>query len=417
VGKWLIVTFALWLALTAGAVAWRTNGWSKSDVPIARSGAQIAINNTLDTLAAPALVGTYVFRTYPILKTRWGTALTYGLGFAVPCCAAFVLIASHGRLRRPRSKPEHDGPADPSRRRLLVDGAAAGAGLVMFSAPVYAAAIEPNLITVRTYRVPIKGLPSALDGFRIVQLSDTHLGPRVHASHIEHAVRIAIEQKPDLIALTGDYVHQSAGVIEAAAELFKPLMDAPGIKGIVGVLGNHDWHTDGERMGRALTDLGVRMIDNDRVFLDAASRTLTSQPPTDPASALCIVGLGDLLTATVEPERAFVGIHADTPRVLLAHVPDTLELESVRAPSGPRIDLALCGHTHGGQIRIPFLGTPVVPSDYGQKYAGGLIPADVCAAACPVIVSRGIGTSILPVRIGVPPEVVVVELRRMQPDA
>jgi len=76
----------------------------------------------------------------------------------------------------------------------------------------------------------------------------------------------------------------------------------------------------------------------------------------------------------------------------------------------PRIDLALCGHTHGGQIRVPFLGTPVVPSDYGQKYAGGLIPADVCAAACPVIVSRGIGTSILPVRIGVPPEVVVIDL-------
>ncbi len=303
-------------------------------------------------------------------------------------------------------------PADPSRRRLLVDGAAAGAGLLMASAPVYAAAIEPNLITVRTYRIPITGLPSALNGLRIVQLSDTHLGPRVHSSHIEHAVRIAIEQKPDLIALTGDYVHQSAGVIEAAAELFKPLMDAPGIKGVVGVLGNHDWHTDGKRMSRALTDLGVRMIDNDRVFLDANSRTLSNEPPTDPASALCFVGLGDLLTATVEPDRAFAGIHADTPRVLLAHVPDTLELETVRAPSGPRIDLALCGHTHGGQIRVPFLGTPVVPSDYGQKYAGGLIPADVCAAACPVIVSRGIGTSILPVRIGVPPEVVVVELAR-----
>lgn len=400
----------VWFALTALAVSWRTNGWTKSSEPVSLSTTHIAINNTLDTLAAPALVGTYVFQTYDILKTRWGTALTYGLGYAVPCAAAFVLIGLHRKMRTPKAPRERDAPADPSRRRLLVDGVAAGAGLLMVSAPVYAAAVEPNTIVVRKYRVPIKGLPSGLDGLRIVQLSDTHLGPRVHPSHIEHAVRIAIEQKPDLVALTGDYVHQSAGVIEAAAELFRPLVDAPGIKGIVGVLGNHDWHTDGKRMGRALTDLGVRMIDNDRVFLDAASRTLSSQPPTDPASALCFVGLGDLLTDTVEPDRAFAGIPADTPRVLLAHVPDTLELDSVRSPGGPRIDLALCGHTHGGQIRVPFLGTPVVPSDYGQKYAGGLIPADTCAAACPVIVSRGIGTSILPVRIGVPPEVVVVEL-------
>ena len=130
----------------------------------------------------------------------------------------------------------------------------------------------------------------------------------------------------------------------------------------------------------------------------------------NPSDALCFVGLGDLLTHTVEPETAFAGVDPDTARVLLAHVPDTLELDSVRSPGGPRIDLALSGHTHGGQIRVPLLGTPGVPSEYGQRYAGGLIDPSVSAIRAPTIVSRGIGVSIVPVRIGVPPEVVVVEL-------
>lgn len=400
----------VWVGLTAAAVGLRTHGWSKTDTASGYSRARIATNAALDTLAAPALGATHVLQTYRILKTRWGTAMVYGAGYAVPCAMVFCLIALHRRLRRPRQTPDADAPADPSRRRMLIDTAAAGAGLAMFSAPIYASAIEPNMIAVRRYRVPIRGLSASLDGLRIVQLSDTHLGPRVHESHIARAVEIALEEKPDLIALTGDYVHNGPGPIDRAAELFKPLISSPGVIGVVGVLGNHDWYAGGKRMGRALTDIGARMIDNDKVFLDVASRSLTSEAPANPAAGLCFVGLGDLLTHTVEPERAFAGVHPDTPRVLLAHVPDTLELDSVRAPGGPRIDLALCGHTHGGQIRVPFLGTPGIPSEYGQRYAGGLIDASIAATACPVVVSRGLGTSIVPIRIGVPPEVVVVEL-------
>ncbi|XOV76414.1 MAG: metallophosphoesterase [Phycisphaerales bacterium] len=201
----------------------------------------------------------------------------------------------------------------------------------MASTPVYAAAIEPNTITVRRYRVPIKGLPGSLDGLRIVQISDTHLGPRVHESHIAASVRIALEQRPDIVALTGDYVHDGPAGIDRAAELFEPLTSDPGVIGVVGVLGNHDWYADGPRMRDALRAIGVRMVDNDRVFLSSSSRSLASSPPARPDDALCFVGLGDLLTHTVEPARAFSGIDPDTPRVLLAHVPDTLELPGVRA--------------------------------------------------------------------------------------
>lgn len=410
--RWAIILGLVWLTLTGLAVGMRARGWSKSDTPSEHSRAHIGANALLDTLAAPALGTTYVLGSYDMLKTRWGTALVYGAGYAVPCVAVLGLVGLHRRLRRRRPSGEQDGPADPSRRRLLVDSAAAGAGLVMLSTPVYAAAIEPNTIAVRRYRISIRGLPASLDGLRIVQISDTHLGPRVHESHIARAVRIALDEKPDLVALTGDYVHNGPGPIDRAAELLAPLVDAPGVIGVVGVLGNHDWYADGPRMRGALRAIGVRMIDNDRVFLDASSRSLTASPPVNPSDALCFVGLGDLLTHTVEPEAAFAGVDPDTARVLLAHVPDTLELDSVRSPGGPRIDLALCGHTHGGQIRVPLLGTPGVPSEYGQRYAGGLIEPSVSAIRAPTIVSRGIGVSIVPVRFGVPPEVVVVELTK-----
>jgi predicted MPP superfamily phosphohydrolase len=92
------------------------------------------------------------------------------------------------------------------------------------------------------------------------------------------------------------------------------------------------------------------------------------------------------------------------PRLLLAHEPDTAELPQLNH----RVDLMLAGHTHGGQVKLPLLGTPVVPSAFGSKYAGGLVQGP----AYPVLVSRGIGTSIVPVRWGVPPEVVVITLTR-----
>lgn len=409
--KWVIGVFVCWLTLTVIAVPTRQRPVDRSGDGGAPSGARVVLNNSLDTLASPALGAVHVLQRYDLLKTAHGTAFVYGIGLMVPLGAVLVLLVVRSRLhQRSRSTRANADPPDLARRRLLIDGAAIGAGLAMASTPVYAAAIEPNTITVRRYRVPIKGLPGSLDGLRIVQISDTHLGPRVHESHIAASVRIALEQRPDIVALTGDYVHDGPAGIDRAAELFEPLTSDPGVIGVVGVLGNHDWYADGPRMRDALRAIGVRMVDNDRVFLSASSRSLASSPPARPDDALCFVGLGDLLTHTVEPARAFSGIDPDTPRVLLAHVPDTLELPGVRAPDGPRIDLALSGHTHGGQIRVPLLGTPGVPSQYGQRYAGGLIDASIAATACPAVVSRGIGVSIVPVRFGVPPEVVVIEL-------
>ena len=145
----------------------------------------------------------------------------------------------------------------------------------------------------------------------------------------------------------------------------------------------------------------LNLIDNARVYIDAVSRALMDSPP---ASGLCIAGLGDFSKDTMDILAALGGVPDHMPRILLQHQPDAAEDPAILA--APRIDLMLSGHTHGGQIRFPILGAPVTLSRYGQKYAGGLAQGP----RCPVIVSRGLGMSFLPVRIGVRPELVEITL-------
>lgn len=306
---------------------------------------------------------------------------------------------------RQRPLKEESPQVDLARRRAMVNGSFALIGAGAISSGTKATLLDPWSLQIRRYTVPIRGLVPSLDGLRIVQVSDTHLGPRVSASFIEDVVARAVHLRPDVFVLTGDYIHHGAHYIEQAADLFKPLINATTVPGtIIGVLGNHDWYGNGPAMRQALRDIGVSMVDNACVFLDA-NKTITTAP--SPSAALCIAGLGDLLEDAVNPDAAMGHVPEALPRIVLAHHPDTAEhLVSGIYPKSHRMDLMLSGHTHGGQVRLPFIGSPIVPSNYGQKYAGGLVNGP----ECPVIVSRGIGMSILPVRFGVPPELVEITL-------
>jgi uncharacterized protein len=167
-------------------------------------------------------------------------------------------------------------------------------------------------------------------------------------------------------------------------------------------------------MHQALSAIGVTMLDNRRVFLSSRTRRISREPHTlVPGESLCFAGLGDLEQGTVDFASALGGLPARLPRVVLAHQPDTAEHPALLAGEAGdgtpyRIDLMLCGHTHGGQVALPFTGPLIVPSRFGDKYARGLVQA----SACPVLVSAGIGLSLVPVRFGVPPEVVLVRLER-----
>jgi hypothetical protein len=273
--------------------------------------------------------------------------------------------------------------------RLAAGGTAAGLG--------YSLLVEPRWFRVTHRRFPVRGLPPELDGLRLVQLTDIHHGPWLARPYVREVIDAANDLRPDLVLLTGDYVHQSPAyfgpVIEELARL-RPRV------GTVAVLGNHDWWEGAERARREFAAAGIPLIDNgrrvltpDRQLVDGADRGL----------ALC--GVDDLLQGKPDYARALRGLPGEMPRLLLSHNPDVAE-ERAFLRGGWRVDLMIGGHTHGGQIFVPGLGTPIVPSRYGQKYARGLVRGP----ACPVLVCRGIGMVVLPLRLGVPPEIAVLEL-------
>lgn len=267
---------------------------------------------------------------------------------------------------------------------------------------IYATMIEPRSLRVRRYDLPIENLPPEFDGFRLVQISDTHLGRWVGEDFLRRVVEVAVSLSPDAYLLTGDYIHDGTRNLALAVDIFRPLVHGAGARPTFGVLGNHDWYGDGPALARMLQHAGVHMIDNDRVFLDGRGDVF--REPF--AGGICIAGLGDLIEDTIVLESALDGVPLNMPRLVLAHNPDTAELPQI-AQGGRRIDAMFGGHTHGGQVCLPFIGPPVTLSRYGKKYIGGVVNAP----ACRVVVSRGIGTSVLPTRFCVPPELVEVTLR------
>jgi predicted MPP superfamily phosphohydrolase len=246
--------------------------------------------------------------------------------------------------------------------------------------------------------VPIDGLPQPLAGYSIVQLTDIHHDEWISIEQVRRAVDLANGLGADLVALTGDYVTSRGELIGPAV---KELARLKGRSGVVGVMGNHDWWTDAKETRRQFRAYGIPLIDNDRLFVSPDRRLSEGVVP----GGLCVAGVGDLWEDSVEPEKALAGVPPEMPRILLSHNPDVTEQDAIGAAE-VRVDLILSGHTHGGQVRLPVVGTPVVPSAYGQKYAQGLVQGP----ACRVQVSAGVGMGVLPVRMGVPPEVVLIRL-------
>ncbi len=346
----------------------------------------------LPTRAATILLG--VVSQDPIANSgALRSVLLYHIvGWSVALTAMQLSAKALAHAWNPRTEP-----ISPARRRFL-RAAAVGGGAVAGSGGIvgcYATLIEPSMLRVTRHHVPIRDLPPELDGLRIAQISDTHFGRRVTAAHIAGAVRAAIDLKPDVFVLTGDYVSGEPALHTAATDLFLPIRDTG--KPVFSVRGNHDWFHDGEDMGRHLHERSLGLIDNDRAFLDRHRRQTTR--PSE--AALVIAGVGDLTMHTVDFRAALAGIPDSLPRILLSHQPDVAEIDARH-----RIDLMLAGHTHGGQVRLPGLGSPIVPSRYGDRYAYGLIPGP----RYPVVITSGVGLSILPIRLGMPPEIVEVTL-------
>jgi predicted MPP superfamily phosphohydrolase len=267
--------------------------------------------------------------------------------------------------------------------------------LAVFSAlGLYAFWIEPSSIRVVEHDIVLgkNHMPQALrPPSRIAVIADLHAGsPYINEAKMDRIVALTNAAEPDLILLAGDYVIQSVVggrhiPIETIAEKLSGL-SAP--LGIFAILGNHDNWEDGANIARALEAVGIVVLEN------------RSAAISDERHAFHVVGISDESTTTPNIRDALIGVQSDTPNICLTHSPDIF-------PNLPPIcALTITGHTHGGQVWLPFVGRPVVPSRYGQRYAAGLIIENGKA----LFVSTGIGTSILPVRFGVPPEISILNM-------
>ncbi len=244
-------------------------------------------------------------------------------------------------------------------------------------------------VCINPVRIPISGLAPAFDGLRVALLSDFHHGPLVSAEFIRAAVQLANKLKPDVIALTGDFIHRGA---EWAEGCFRELSGLKAPMGVFGVLGNHDHYVHASSAVRlAMGKAGIRDLTNRGVNLTRDAQTLR------------ICGVGDLWRENQDLREALGATRKPDSAILLSHNPDYAE-----SVTDDRVGLILSGHTHGGQCVLPWIGAPVLPSRFGQKYASGLCRAPVAK----VFVTTGVGHSFPPVRYNCPAEIALLTLAR-----
>ena len=251
---------------------------------------------------------------------------------------------------------------------------------------------EPASLSTREYDLVLPGWPAAAGDLRIAVLADLHTGsPPNDLDKLQEVVDATNRAHPDLILLAGDFVIQ--GVVggqfvepEASARVLRSLQAT---LGVYAVLGNHDWWLDGARVRKALEDEGIPVLE------DRAIPLLCNRRP------FWLAGVSDFWEAAHDVRRALTGVDEASPVIVVTHNPDVF-------PEIPdRVALTIAGHTHGGQVAVPGLGRPVVPSQFGERYAIG----HVVEGGRHLFVSTGIGTSILPVRFRVPPEISMITLR------
>jgi predicted MPP superfamily phosphohydrolase len=252
--------------------------------------------------------------------------------------------------------------------------------------------IEPRSLTVTRLEIASPGWPKGAPALRIALLSDLHAaGPHDLPARCAQLVARANEAAPDLILLLGDFVDQRPlKTAFVAPEVIAPVLGrlrAP--LGVYAVLGNHDWRLGGRRVARALADAGIETLDNEARRLRGVG------------AGCWLLGVGDASVGGDRLAATLAQVDDHAPALVMTHSPDLF-------PEVPeRVALSVAGHTHGGQVRLPWVGALHVPSRYGRRYAYG----HMVEAGRHLFVTRGLGQSVLPVRFLCPPEIVLITLR------
>ena len=260
--------------------------------------------------------------------------------------------------------------------------------LIALGLAVYAFWIEPRRLVTTELTLPIENLAEEV---RMVVIADVQpAGPHHTAERMRKIMAKAAGLKGDIVLLLGDYVSkipvrtsftEPADTANALGQIAAPM-------GVYAVLGNHDWGWNGPKMRRLLQAQGIAVLENRAALA------------RDGAKALWIAGLADPISQFYDLPRTLAQTDDAAPVILLTHSPDVF-------PEVPQdVALTVAGHTHGGQVYLPGLGRPIVPSRFGERYARGHIVED----GRQLFVSSGIGNAIVPVRFLTPPELVVITL-------
>lgn len=273
-------------------------------------------------------------------------------------------------------------------RRGFLRGVVAAPLVAVAATSAYARLVEPYSYWISETDVFIRDLPERFEGFRITQLTDIHHSRILGIDQVSRVVELAQGTRPDMFVLTGDYTTSFRRFIEPCAEALAPL-SAP--EGVWAVLGNHDHYTDPELTTRALQRRHIAVLNN-------AHTTLRRGP-----DSLQLSGIDDWTWNAVDWTRAFAGLQPATPTILLSHQPSVLDLNQTQ-----NVSLILSGHTHGGQVWLPFVGAPARFATSDLKYERGLFRR----GETQLYVSSGTGVIGLPVRFGVRPEIAVLRLKR-----
>jgi uncharacterized protein len=300
-----------------------------------------------------------------------------------------LLLFLLNEIRHPANATKWDrGPLWRKRLRLAL----AGILLLVCGVVGWAFFIEPNRLVVRQETLEIDRWPSGLSGLTIAVISDLHVGSAYIDERKLHTIVERTNQlQPDLIVILGDYITGNGRTSHRVEpEVFAPLLkDLHAPLGVYSVLGNHDWWYNGVKVRRALEANGIKVLENEVAQIDVRG------------TRLWLVGLADLWTRPQLIDATIAPVPQDAPLIALTHNPDIFP----QVPS--RVNLLLAGHTHGGQVRLPLIGSVVESSRYGERYEAG----HVVENGHDLFVTTGIGTSIVPVRFGVPPEIVLLVVK------
>ena len=253
---------------------------------------------------------------------------------------------------------------------------------------IYGNQIEPNDIDVTQHDIPFSKLSPEFDEYKIVQITDLHMGSWLNQERLATAVDIINSENPDLVAITGDFV--TLGRIEPYADdLIEGLSRIQARDGVVAVLGNHDHWSNTDLIRDMLNKANIKELPNEHITIERDS------------AKLIIAGLDDVWEEKDDLDKLVANLPSDLPAVLLAHEPDIADKTSQTGLFG----LQLSGHSHGGQIRFPIIDAPILPR-LGQKYPMGRYQVGDMVQ----YTNRGIGMTDLPIRINCRPEISIFRL-------